>query len=103
MKLSHKNHSSNKYNIIVRFILVLLILFSLSIFAYWIFVKINTLDILYYRIESYDYNEKVDFYRFEIESTIELIKDSINMVILCSFLLIMVCLYAFCRSKNHKS
>ena len=69
------------------------------VFGYWIFAKINLLDIFYYRIEVFDYNEKVDIYRYEIESAIEFLKVSINMVLLCSFLLMLVCAYAFYKSK----
>jgi hypothetical protein len=72
---------------------------SIAIFGYWIFAKINMLDIFYYRIEVFDYNEKVEFDRYEIDSAIEFIKVSINMVLLCSFLLMLVCTYAFYKSK----
>jgi hypothetical protein len=72
---------------------------SIAIFGYWIFAKINMLDIFYYRIEVFDYNEKVEFDRYEIDSAIEFIKVSINMVLLCSFLLMLVCVYAFYKSK----
>lgn len=89
----------NKYNFVIRFLLLLLIMLSIAIFGYWIFAKINMLDIFYYRIEVFDYNEKVEFDRYEIESAIEFIKVSINMVLLCSFLLMLVCVYAFYKSK----
>ncbi len=89
----------NKYNFVIRFLLLLLIMLSIAILGYWIFAKINMLDIFYYRIEVFDYNEKVDFDRYEIESAIEFIKVSINMVLLCSFLLMLVCVYAFYKSK----
>ena len=81
----------NKYNFVIRFLLLLLIMLSIAIFGYWIFAKINMLDIFYYRIEVFDYNEKVEFDRYEIDSAIEFIKVSINMVLLCSFLLMLVC------------
>lgn len=89
----------NKYNFVIRFLLLLLIMLSIAIFGYWIFAKINMLDIFYYRIEVFDYNEKVEFDRYEIDSAIEFIKVSINMVLLCSFLLMLVCIYAFYKSK----
>jgi hypothetical protein len=89
----------NKYNFVIRFSLLLLIILSIAVFGYWIFAKINILDIIYYRIEVFDYNEKVDIYRYEIESAIEFLKVSINMVLLCSFLLMLVCVYAFYKSK----
>jgi hypothetical protein len=89
----------NKYNFVIRFLLLLLIMLSIAIFGYWIFAKINMLDIFYYRIEVFDYNEKVEFDRYEIDSAIEFIKVSINMVLLCSFLLMLVCVYAFYKSK----
>jgi hypothetical protein len=89
----------NKYNSFIRFLLLLLIILSIAIFGYWIFAKINMLDIFYYRIEVFDYNEKVEFDRYEIDSAIEFIKVSINMVLLCSFLLMLVCTYAFYKSK----
>ena len=89
----------NKYNSCIRFLLLLLIILSIAIFGYWIFAKINMLDIFYYRIEVFDYNEKVEFDRYEIDSAIEFLKVSINMVLLCSFLLMLVCTYAFYKSK----
>lgn len=89
----------NKYNFVIKFLLLLLIILSIAVFGYWIFAKINLLDIFYYRIEVFDYNEKVDIYRYEIESAIEFLKVSINMVLLCSFLLMLVCAYAFYKSK----
>lgn len=89
----------NKYNFVIRFLLLLLIMLSIAIFGYWIFAKINMLDIFYYRIEVFDYNEKVEFDRYEIDSAIEFLKVSINMVLLCSFLLMLVCVYAFYKSK----
>lgn len=89
----------NKYNSFIRFLLLLLIILSIAIFGYWIFAKINMLDIFYYRIEVFDYNEKVEFDRYEIDSAIEFLKVSINMVLLCSFLLMLVCTYAFYKSK----
>lgn len=89
----------NKYNFVIRFLLFLLIMLSIAVFGYWFFAKINMLDIFYYRIEVFDYNEKIEFDRYEIDSAIEFIKVSINMVLLCSFLLMLVCVYAFYKSK----
>ena len=89
----------NKGYHVVRFLLSLLILLSISIFAYWSFAKINILDMCYYRIDVFDNNEKVDFYRYEIESALDFLNISINMVLLYSVLLMLVCVYAFYKSK----
>ena len=79
----HSILKMNKYNFIVRFLLLLLILLSIGIFVYWTFAKVNISDIFYHRIETFDNDEKVELYRYEIESAIELLKACINMVLLC--------------------
>lgn len=89
----------NKGYHIVRFLLLLLIVLSLFVFVYWSFVKINILDMYYYRIDVFDSNEKVDFYRYEIESALDFLKNSVNMVLLYSVSLMLVCVYAFYKSK----
>ncbi len=89
----------NKSHFVIRLLLLSLILLSIFILVYWTFAKVNVLDIYYYRIGVFDYNEKVDFYRYEIESAIDFLKVSINMVLLCSILLMLVCVYAFYKSK----
>ena len=89
----------NKGYHLVRFLLLLLIVLSLFVFVYWFFAKINILDVYYYRIDVFGNNEKVDFYRYEIEPVLDFLKISVNMVLLCSVSLMLVCVYAFYKSK----
>lgn len=70
---------------------------SLLLFLYSVYIKINTLDIFYYRVESFDYNDEVTFYRHEIESAFELLDNMIYIAILCSLVLLIIGIYELRR------
>ena len=77
----------------------MLLLIALSMFVYGAYIKVNILDIYSYRVEVFDYNEEVTFYRYEIDSAVELLNSLTNIVFICSILLVMVSIYEFRRSK----
>lgn len=89
----------NKYFYVVKFLFFVLLLISLSIFIYDVYIKINILDICYYRVEVFDYNEEVTFYRYEIDLVVELLNNLTNIVFISSILLAIVSIYEFYKRK----
>ena len=94
-----KKLKMNKHFRVVKFLFFVLLLISLSILIYGVYIKINVLDIYYYRVEVFDCNEEVTFYRYEIDSAVELLNNLTNIVFICSILLVIVSIYEFRKRK----
>ena len=77
-----------------KIIILLLLLCSVVVFAYFLFARINVSDILYYRVSVYDLDEIVTFRRSEIDLAIKSYYQTLDMLLASLVLLILLSIYS---------